>query len=281
VALFIYEDALEFTRPFSSNECETCVFIKRFIINNLKEYYMKTFFVHTLKALAVVSSLLISIGCLAQAVEKPAPTTATTYSVKPDYRKCAFPACGGWFLTPVNQYSLQLENDDEAYQNSLLLPNTIYVSTINYRALGLTPAQIRELEISLRSGQGLLAGIVSGHVISPAATKTLIAQGAWTSPTKTEPVGTYLKVTGSGIVCITTPCPYFTAALINSNYSTNFHELTFEKAELDSEQEARAWQAVSSGGLVLTGVRYVSQGQTGTGTGISASKVFFAFPAKK
>lgn len=242
---------------------------------------MKTFFVRTLKALALGSSLLISIGCLAQAAEKPAPT-ATTYLVKPDYRKCAFPACGGWYLTPVNQYSLQLENDDEAYQNSLLLPNTIYVSTINYRALGLTPAQIKELEVSLRSGQGLLAGTVSGPVISPAAaTKTLIAQGAWTSPTKTEPVGTYLKVSSSGIVCITTPCPYFTAALINSTYVTNFHELTFEKADLDREQEARAWQAVSSGGLVLTGVRYVSQGQVGTGTGISASKVFFAFPAKK
>ncbi len=242
---------------------------------------MKTFFVRALKFIALGSSLLISIGCLAQATEKPSPTSATTYSVKPDYRKCAFPACGGWYLTPVNQYSLQLENDDEAYQNSLLLPNTIYVSSINYRALGLTPLQIKELEISLRNGQGLLAGTISGPVISPTVTKILIAQSAWTSPTKNEPVGTYLKVTSSGIVCITTPCPYFKAQLINSTFSTNFHELTFEKAELDREQEARAWQAVSSSGLVLTGVRYVSQGQVGTGTGISATKVFFAFPAKK
>lgn len=243
---------------------------------------MKTFLIRALKFLALGSSLLISIGCLAQAPEKPAPTTATTYSVKPDYRKCAFPACGGWYLTPVNQYSLQLENDDEAYQNSLLLPNTIYVSAINYRALGLTPLQIKELEIYLRSGQGLLAGTISGAAISPApATKTLNAQSAWTSPTKNDPVGTYLKVSSSGIVCITTPCPYFTAQLINSNFSTNFHELTFDKADLDREQEARAWQAVSSGGLVLTGVRYVSQGQVGTGTGISATKVFFTFPTKK
>lgn len=242
---------------------------------------MKTFFVRALKIIALGSSLLISIGSFAQAVEKPSPIKPTTYSVKPDYRKCAFPACGGWYLTPVNQYSLQLESDDEAYQNSLLLPNTIYVSTINYRALGLTPSQIKELEISLRSGQGLLAGTISGPVISPAAIKTLNAQSAWTSPTKNEPFGTYLNVSSSGIICITTPCPYFTAQLINSTFSTNFHELTFEKAELDREQEARAWQAVSSGGLVLTGVRYVSQGQVGTGTGISATKVFFAFPAKK
>ncbi|MET0357731.1 MAG: DUF6748 domain-containing protein, partial [Cellvibrio sp.] len=234
---------------------------------------MKTFFVRALKALAI-GSLLFSIGALAQ--EKPIKNSATTYTVKPDYRKCAFPACGGWYLTPVNQYSLQLENEDEAYQNSLLLPNTIYVSTINYKALGLSTAQIQELESILRSGQGLLAGnVVSLSSSANLATKTLVAQAAWTSPTKTDPVGPYLKVSSSGIVCITTPCPYFTAQLINSTYSTNFHELTFGKAELDREQEARAWQAVSSGGLVLTGVRFVSQGQVGTGTGISATKVFF------
>jgi hypothetical protein len=244
---------------------------------------MKTFFVRTLKTLALGSALLFSIVSLAQEIQKPAPIKdASTYTVKPDYRKCAFPACGGWFLTPVNQYSLQLENDDEAYQHSLMLPNSIYVSSINYRALGLTATQTKELESILRSGQGLLAG----NVINPAATtnfaaSTLVAQAAWTSPTKTTPVGPYLKVSSSGIVCITTPCPYFTAQVINTTYSTNFHELTFEKAELDREQEARAWQAVSSGGLVLTGVQYVSQGQVGTGTGISATKVFFSYPAKK
>ena len=244
---------------------------------------MKTFFVRALKTLALGSALLFSIGSLAQDIQKPSPVRdATTYTVKPDYRKCAFPACGGWYLTPVNQYSLQLETDDEAYQHSLLLPNSIYVSSINYRALGLTSAQIQELEAILRSGQGLIAGtVVSLASSANFAAKTLNAQAAWTSPTKTTAVGPYLKVSSSGIVCITTPCPYFTAQIINTTYSSNFHELTFEKAELDREQEARAWQAVSSGGLVLTGVRYVSQGQVGTGTGISATKVFFTFPAKK
>ena len=244
---------------------------------------MNTFFIHVLKTLILGSALVFSVGSVAQEIQKPSPVRdATTYAVKPDYRKCAFPVCGGWFLTPVNQYSLQLESDDEAYQHSLLLPNNVYVSSINYKALGLTATQIKELESILRSGQGLLAGNVVGLTSATNfAANTLVAQAAWTSPTKTTAVGPYLKVSSSGIVCITTPCPYFTAQVINSTYSTNFHELTFEKAELDREQEARAWQAVSSGGLVLTGVKYESQGQVGTGLGISATKVFFAYPAKK
>lgn len=238
--------------------------------------------------LAVFASLF-SIGAQAQTVISPEPT-GTTYIVKPDYRKCAFPLCGGWFLTPVNQYSLYLETEDEAYQNAALLPNSIYVSYINYKRLGLTEKQIAELEIAIQSEQALLRGTVanspvSGHIIS--RTKTLIANGAWVGANKNTAVGPYLKVSSTGIVCITTPCPYFKAALINSDYTSELHELSLEKATLDREQEAQAWQAISTDGLVITGTKYETTGfdETGAvpdkGIGIAATKVFFTFPAKK
>jgi hypothetical protein len=239
---------------------------------------MKNLYSFTNMLLALAAGLFMTATVSAQEPIKPAPDTALTYSVKPDYRKCAFPLCGGWFITPVNQYSLALEESDEAYQHSLLLPNSIYVATINYKALGLTPEQIAKLEDSLRSGQGLLRGVVKA---STTKHSTLIAQAAWTSPNTNTPVGPYLKVSSSGIVCITTPCPYFKAELINSFFTTNIHELTFEKAGLDEKQESLAWQAVSEAGLVLTGVKYESQGMTGTGTGIAATKVYFGYPPKK
>lgn len=229
------------------------------------------------------SSVLLTAASQAQSIVKPEPVTATTYSVKPDYRKCAYPICGGWFLTPVNQHSLQLESEDEAYQNSSLLPNSIYVASINYRALGLKPAQIQELETAMRNEQALLRGNINNGTltsVSPTNTKILAANSAWTGANKTVALGPYFKIASSGIICITTPCPYYKANLINSLYSTNIHELTFAKAELTREQEALAWQAVASDGLVMAGIRYESQGQVSTGVGISATKVFFAFPAK-
>jgi hypothetical protein len=239
---------------------------------------MKTPYVFTKMLIAAAAGFLFAINASAQESIKPAPENALTYSVKPDYRKCAFPLCGGWYITPVNQYSLALEDSDEAYQHSLLLPNSIYVAYLNYKAMGLTPTQIAKLEDSLRAGQGLLRGTIKTN-----ATKfsTLAVQAAWTSPNTNPPVGTYLKVSSSGIMCITTPCPYYKADLINSLFSSNFDELVFDKAGLDKDQEARAWQAVAEGGLVLTGVKFESQGQTGTGAGISASKVYFSYPSKK
>lgn len=239
--------------------------------------------------LLAVCASLFSFGTQAQTIISPEPT-GTTYLVKQDYRKCAFPLCGGWFLTPVNQYSLHLETEDEAYQNAALLPNSIYVSYINYKRLGLTKEQIVEFENAIRSEQALLRGTVvnspvSGKIIT--RTKTLAANGAWVGVNKSVAVGPYLKISSTGIVCITTPCPYFNAALINSGYTSQFHDLTLEKAVLDREQEVRAWQAISTTGLIVTGTTYVSTGfdetgaEPGKGIGIAATKVFFAFPAKK
>jgi hypothetical protein len=235
---------------------------------------------------------LLSVGAQAH----PAPPvigpepTGTTYIVKPDYRKCAFPLCGGWFLTPVNQYSLHLETEDEAYQSAALLPNSIYISNIDYKQLGLTKEQIAELESAIRSEQTLLRGRVA-HAPAPgkitARSNTLVVNGAWVAANKNTAVGPYLNISSTGIVCITTPCPYFNAALINSDYSSQFHDLSLEKAALDREQEAQAWQAISTTGLVITGTTYVSTGfdETGgkpsTGIGIAATKVFFPFPTKK
>jgi hypothetical protein len=217
--------------------------------------------------------------------------TTITYSIKPDLRKCAFPLCGGWFLTPVNQYSLHLQTEDEAYASSSILPNSIYVAYINYKRLGLTERQILEFETYAYASQALLSGNIvttpnsaspNGFGTSPSflppKTLTLIASGAWTGANKTVALGPYLKVTSSGIVCVTEPCPYYIANVINSATHINFDELSLAKAELTREQEALAWRAVATKGLVMTGVKYVSQGHVGTGLGISATKVFFAFP---
>ena len=238
-----------------------------------------------LKIMLLSSSLGFSAIIQAQTIVKPEPRTSIVYSVKPDYRKCAFPMCGGWFLTPLNQYSLQLENDSEAYQSSLLLPNSIYVAYMNYKPLGLKPPHVKELEAAMRNEQVLLRGTLNPSQSSTNATiaanaKTLAVNAAWTAANKTVALGPYLKISSSGIVCITTPCPYYKANLVNNLFSTNFHELTFAKAELTQEQETQAWQAIASEGLVMTGVSYESQGQVDTGIGISATKVYFTFPAK-
>lgn len=234
---------------------------------------------------AAVLGTFFAVSTRAQTIVKPEPV-GTTYTVTPDYRKCAFPMCGGWFLTPVNQYSLYLQTENEAHESAALLPNTIYVAYMNYKRLGLDEKQIAELETAMRSQQALLRGNLTINKLS-SRTQTLIVNGAWVGANKNTPVGPYLNITSTGIVCITTPCPYFKANIINSDFSSEIHELSLEKAYLDREQEAHAWQAISTTGLIITGTKYPTTGfdpsgaEPGTGIGVAATKVFFAFPPKK
>lgn len=225
----------------------------------------------------------------AQATVKPIKL-GSVYSVQPDYRKCAFPMCGGWHLTPVNQYSIYPQSEDEAYASRSLLPNSIYVSYLNFTALGLKKKQIEELQGLIHIQQVLLRGNITSKKTTSKNTfkvSTLNANGAWVSANNKTPVGPYQKITSTGIVCITIPCPYFKTQFLNSNYSAQIDDLNFEAAELTEAQQTAAWEAISTTGLIITGTTYNFTGfdetgaEPGIGTGVKASQVFFSYPAKK
>jgi hypothetical protein len=56
------------------------------------------------------------------------------------------------------------------------------------------------------------------------------------------------------------------------------HALELARAGLTDKQTEPAWHEVNGKGLIMTGVSFPSQGQTGTGLGIAAAGVFFTFP---
>lgn len=265
---------------------------------------MKNNVLKLLKNLLAFNLLVAALIAISITIAKAenAPTTAspsregTVYSVKPDYRKCAFPMCGGWHLTPVNQYSILPQTEDEAYDSLALLPNSIYVSYLNFKALGLSKKQVEELQGLIHTQQVLLRGTVTNKksvtskktiAINTFTINTLNANGAWVSANNNPAVGPYQRITSTGIVCITIPCPYFKTQFLNSNYSSQIDALNFDKVDLTREQQTLAWQAISTTGLIITGTTYTFTGfdetgaEPGIGIGIKASQVFFSYPAKQ
>jgi hypothetical protein len=209
-----------------------------------------------------------------------ADTTGFYYTIELDYRMCPSPYCGGWWLTRVNQYSVTA---DVALDGKIAptVPNPVYVASIDYRALGFTDAQIFEFENRIQEGRAFIRGVLKPYpypVFDGSRLNALAATGTWVAANDNAPMGPYLNVRSTGIVCITTPCPYYEAEVLNSDYRTPVHELDLKRAELTDKQTEQAWIEVNGRGLILTGVRFPSQGQTGTGVGIAATKVFFTFP---
>lgn len=202
------------------------------------------------------------------------------YTIQPDYRLCPAPYCGGWWLTQVNRYSV---SPDAALDGTAgpVVSDPIHVSSIDYRALGLTQEQIFEFENRIREGKGFIRGVLKPYpypVFYGSQLQVLAATGTWVAANDNAPVGPYLSVRSTGILCITTPCPYYEAEVLNTDYRTPVHELDLTRAGLTDKQTELARREVEGKGLVMTGVRFPSQGQTGTGVGITATKVFFTFP---
>jgi len=203
------------------------------------------------------------------------------FSVSPDLRRCIYPLCGGWHLNPVNIATLGFQNEEQATTAPAQFA-PIYVARINYRALGLSKEQIQKFEQEAYAGKTLARGRLveirhwSKQFGQPVY--ELVASGTWIAANNQTPFGPYLDVKSSGIVCITTPCPYYEAELINTSIFSLFDEVTFARAGLNREQEARAWRAISEGGLFMTAVTFPFQGMAGEGTGLAATQVYFSFP---
>lgn len=214
-------------------------------------------------------------------VAQDAAKNEQVYSVSPDLRRCIYPLCGGWLLNPLNIATLDFQNEEQAAANSLQFA-PIYVARINYRELELTKEQIQKFEQEAHSGKALLRGrlVEIRHWTKQFRQPIyeLVASGSWLAANDNTPFGPYLDVKSSGIVCITTPCPYYEAELINTNIFSLFDAVNFERARLTREQEALAWRAISEGGLFMTAVTYTFQGMAGEGTGLAATQVYFSYP---
>jgi hypothetical protein len=225
--------------------------------------------------LSFIFLICCSLGVAAQTSTGPA---GDFYTIQLDYRLCPAPTCGGWWLTKVNQYTVK--PSDELLSGSItpIIPNPIHVTKIDYTALHLKPSQILVFENNIGAGRAFIRGVVAPYTVQNYPTNLLKATGTWLAVNDTVASGPYMNVRSTGIVCITTPCPYYEAQLLNIGYRTLVHELDLKRAELTDKQLQVAWNEVSGKGLIMTGLRYSSQGQTGSGLGVAATRVFFTFP---
>ncbi len=155
------------------------------------------------------------------------------------------------------------------------------MASIDYNAVGLSERQIAEFQSRIAEGKAFIRGVLRPYP-SPwyvrGRLQTLAATGTWLAANDNAAVGPFMSVKNSGIFCITSPCPYYEASILNSGYHTMVHELNLKRAELTDKQTEQAWREISADGLIMTGLRFESQGMTGTGLGIAVTKVFFTFP---
>jgi hypothetical protein len=128
------------------------------------------------------------------------------FSLQRDLRRCASPLCGGFFVSRVNRLTTVCADGSRS--------DACYVAELDLSALGLSDEQAALVQNAPEDF--LLRGEIVPFSSQFGELGQLSVSEAWQGHAKAEPRGAFLRVRNEGIVCITQPCPSFSAELLDS-----------------------------------------------------------------
>jgi hypothetical protein len=194
----------------------------------------------------------------------PPPAIAaelTYFYVRPDTRTCDAPACGGYFVTPVNGAAVACPGGSASPE--------CYVATLDTSALPLPVPTV----LTLRDRLADQGAVIVGATVVPRSYPGVGVLGhlhlteAWLAGSAAdEPRGTAVKVNLNGIRCIVAPCPDKNELVLNTEQLDVIADLDFSPSAATDAEQAEAINALfaeGSPGLIVVGERTTVTGPTG------------------
>lgn len=217
----------------------------------------------SLLLLAVLSQLSLSTHAATVDVVAANVVQDTYYVVRPDFRRCVSPICGGWFIKAVNRRVMTCPDGSVRAE--------CYVSTEAVKIPNLTAAQQAELKQAMSESKVLVYGSADNSV--PYGLLTI--NRAWLAATATPPEDVFVNLRNNGIVCITSPCPSYDASILNRTVVKPVAEYDLKPVGATQSQLDFATKAIASDeGLPLAGRFFEVTGVGGTALGISANQFY-------
>ena len=154
-----------------------------------------------------------------------------------DVRRCAAPACGGFFVKRVNEAQTTCADGTKAAE--------CYVSDITFGGVGLSAREEAGVRAALEGGHAVVKARTYKQTRSGQTIGILKANEAWVGATGSNADANFYRLADNGVRCITTPCPSTTAFSLNSNdrwdivsYDLANTELPASEADLAAAQSA-------------------------------------------
>lgn len=197
-------------------------------------------------------------------------TTATYFTARADVRRCAAPACGGYFVAAVNQ--AQTECADGTLQSECYVSD-LDLTWFRYNAFGQTA--LRDAIGARREDTRV---VLFGDLDQGSnGFGTLIVRSAWIAPQRVAIVGDFYKTKFNNLVCVVAPCPSFDAETLNLDAVQQIHEVDLDETRGSERDEQEASRALfSRGGLIVAGKLAVvpDYGPAGAATVLEGSQFF-------
>jgi hypothetical protein len=205
-----------------------------------------------------LTTVALGIGCSASSdgdqsgarevapeVEERAGSVYYYVVTRQDFRKCAYPHCGGVYVKRVNRNTTKCL--DGSFQPDC------YVADIDLSELNLGSDLESETVNVARMGQVVIQGSLTTVNAVEGEVATLAAQHAWRAQALTTVSGSYYLLSDSGIVCITTPCPTINEAKLNTAQVQLLGGLDLTGTLASQETIDKATASIFDGGLVVAG----------------------------
>jgi hypothetical protein len=202
------------------------------------------------------------------------PEAYTFFEVTKDLRKCAFPTCGGWFISRLNSGTTRCHNGQSA--------PSCYTPVLDWSTADLIETQQAVLLAAADEGavsegvKGILRGRFARTNTTPRPDLGRFVIGeAWTAENAATSDGGFVRVRDNGVRCFAPPCPSFTEMWLNNDAVTDIYGMDYSAADLNEYQLSECAQALqTSDGMLTAGYRYtwIENGQVAIGR--TASAVF-------
>jgi hypothetical protein len=211
-----------------------------------------------------------SEGHLGEQAEEVHGENFTYFMVtRQDYRKCMYPICGGYYVKQVNNHFMRCA--DGSWQKEC------HMVDLDLSALGVSDELASKFENEI-FGWG--HGLVRGKLARVGQANTLIASEAWLGAAESDPIGTFYRVTDSGIQCVTHPCPSFKEAKLNGYAAHTIHGVDlWVPGASDSEVGLGYDRMTQKGGTLVSGYHYKFWGPAGAGKALVASEFYVPIAA--
>ena len=223
-----------------------------------------------IRALLLGLAGLLGLATVATAAPLPPRESYSYFKISAvDTRRCAFPYCGGYFVSEVNRARTTCADG--------VARESCYVAEIDLAALGLRD----DVEGELRATNAVFLGEIARRTDVPRLGNLRVG-AAWQAPTPGPITGAMVRVDDNGLRCIAYPCPSIDQQQVNGRLVRAIHdvELRFAPGTDDDRDEAGA--AIYSGaGLLVVGRNVVIQnaGPAGDAVVLLARRYFLPVTA--
>lgn len=183
-----------------------------------------------------------------------------------DFRKCASPLCGGYFVKEVNKELTRCADRSVRPE--------CYVGGIDYPALEPVGGR-KEFSEEFTAGFGLAKGVLRNRA-SPfgVAVGWLFVREAWRAEALKPPMGQFYRIEDAGIRCITYPCNSLRERLLNTRRSGLIAGIDLEASGAKPDRVAEGHKRLYIDGILVAGRHGETSGPAGKGRVLEASEFY-------